>query len=345
MFRKKPYIILLLIFIAFACSKEAIEVFYGFRSPGHFPPPVYPIENNRVTKAGFELGKMLFSDTMLSVDNSMSCASCHMQSAGFTHHGHDLSHGLNGSFTKRNTTPIMNLAWMPSFMWDGSVNHLDRQPIRPLTSMFEMGETIPHILKKLNSSPVYRTMFSDAVGSTVATEEKMLKALSQFMVMCVSDNAKYDSVRRGETVFSAEEKEGYAVFLLKCNACHSEPLFTDFSFRNAGLEPYFRMVDSGRYVATRNLNDFYKFKVPSLRNLGYTAPYMHDGRFSTLEKVFNHYDNKMMEMPNLDPLFRQNGRIGIPLTANERTKLTAFLKTLDDHAFIKSKLLEHKMTH
>lgn len=345
MLRRNPYTLLLLVFLVFSCSKEAIELFTGFRAPGYFPPVVYPLDNNKVTRAGFELGKKLFSDTLLSADNSVSCASCHMQSAGFTHHGHDLSHGLNGSFTKRNATPIMNLAWMPLFMWDGTVNNLDQQPIRPLTSRVEMGETIPNILKKLNSSSEYKSMFSDAFGSTVATEEKMLKALSQFMVMCISDNAKYDSVKRGQAFFTAAEQEGYAIFLLKCNACHSEPLFTDFRFRNAGLETDVRLLDSGRYTATKSLNDLYKFKVPSLRNLGYTAPFMHDGRYSTLEKVFNHYDKLIKDMPTLDPLLKQNGRIGIPLNTMERIRLTAFLKTLDDHSFINNKLLEHKITH
>jgi cytochrome c peroxidase len=323
----KTYATAVLMLLVVACSKEVIEQFFGFKTPFYFPATTYDFSNNHVTKAGFELGKTLFYDSTLSIDNSTSCASCHMQSSAFTHHEHSLSHGLNGSLTRRNAPPIMNLAWNNLFMWDGSVGKLDQQPVKPFTNSIEMGETMPNIMKKVNSSGMYRSMFKDAFGTAVATEDQLLKALSQFMVMAVSKEAKYDSVQRGQAQFNTTEKEGYAIFVQKCNACHSEPLFTDNSFRNTQLPPN-NLMDSGRYVATRNINDLYKFKVPSLRNLGYTKPYMHDGRFSSIDKVLDHYNTNLFN-----------------ITADERSKLKAFLLTLDDKVFVTNPLFEKGMGH
>ena len=323
----KTYATAVLMLLVAACSKEVIEQFFGFKTPFYFPATTYDFSNNHVTKAGFELGKTLFYDSTLSIDNSTSCASCHMQSSAFTHHEHSLSHGLNGSLTRRNAPPIMNLAWNNSFMWDGSVGKLDQQPVKPFTNSIEMGETMPNIMKKVNSSGMYRSMFKDAFGTAVATEDQLLKALSQFMVMAVSKEAKYDSVQRGQAQFNTTEKEGYAIFVQKCNACHSEPLFTDNSFRNTKLPPN-DLMDSGRYVATRNINDLYKFKVPSLRNLGYTKPYMHDGRFSSIDKVLDHYNTNLFS-----------------ISTDERSKLKALLITLDDKIFVTNPLFEKGMGH
>ena len=323
----KTYATAVLMLLVAACSKEVIEQFFGFKTPFYFPATTYDFSNNHVTKAGFELGKTLFYDSTLSIDNSTSCASCHMQSSAFTHHEHSLSHGLNGSLTRRNAPPIMNLAWNNSFMWDGSVGKLDQQPVKPFTNIIEMGETMPNIMKKVNSSGMYRSMFKDAFGTAVATEDQLLKALSQFMVMAVSKEAKYDSVQRGQAQFNTTEKEGYAIFVQKCNACHSEPLFTDNSFRNTKLPPN-DLMDSGRYVATRNINDLYKFKVPSLRNLGYTKPYMHDGRFSSIDKVLDHYNTNLFS-----------------ISTDERSKLKAFLITLDDKIFVTNPLFEKGIGH
>lgn len=323
----KTYVTAVTLLLAVACSKKAIEQFVGFKSPFYFPSATYDFSKNQVSKAGFELGKTLFYDSTLSIDNSTSCASCHMQSAAFTHHEHSLSHGLNGSLTRRNAPAIMNLAWNNSFMWDGSISKLDLQPVQPFTNSIEMGETMPNILKKVNSSGMYRSMFKSAFGTGAATEDQLLKALSQFMAMAISNEAKYDSVKRGQAEFSTSEKEGYAIFIQKCNACHSEPLFTDNSFRNTKLPPN-DLMDSGRYVATRNMNDLYKFKVPSLRNLGYTKPYMHDGRFSSIDKVLEHYNANLF-----------------PITVEERIKIKAFLLTLNDRIFVTNPNFAKGMTH
>lgn len=336
---KKYWIILLLLASGcFACSKsEVVAAWIGFKQPSNFPVPVYNLAGNHITQAGFELGRKLFYEPRLSRNHTISCGDCHIQTSAFTHHGHDVSHGIDDRLGSRNAPPMMNLAWHTTFMLDGGVFDLDLQPIAPITNEVEMDETLDNVLKKLRDHPQYPALFKKAFGSEEITTAKMMKALSQFMVMLVSDNAKYDKVMRkeGET-FTAEEQAGYVLFQEKCNTCHKEPLFSDYSFRNNGIGVG-PNSDEGRYVITLNAADKYKFKVPSLRNLAYTAPYMHDGRFYSLDGVLDHYAAEVQDMPTLDPLFKQNGKPGITLTAEEKKQLLAFLNTLNDKEFITDK--------
>ncbi|HRG83455.1 MAG TPA: cytochrome c peroxidase [Chitinophagaceae bacterium] len=329
--------IVLILFLAgiVACRKEVMDSFRGFEQPAHFPAPVYRFGTNTITKDGFELGRKLFYDTRLSANNTISCGSCHIQTAAFTHHGHNTSHGIFDQQGTRNAPPIMNLAWNTSFMWDGGIADLDLQSVAPITNPVEMGETMPAVLSKLRSSSDYPALFKKAFGSEEITTTGFLKALSQFMVMCVSSNSRYDSIMRnqGGARFTATEEAGRNLVQQKCGACHPEPLFTDFSFRNNGLTPS-SINDEGRYMVTQIANDRYKFKVPSLRNLAYTAPFMHDGRFLTLDAVLDHYHGQVQDMPTLDPLLKQPGYTGIPLTADEKQKIKAFLLTLNDRSFL-----------
>lgn len=330
--------VIILSFGLLACTKEVIDQFTGFRKPDHFPQPVYNIAGNPVTKEGFELGRKLFYEPRLSRDNSISCGSCHIQSAAFTQHGHDVSHGIDDRLGRRNSPPIMNLAWMSGFMWDGGVFDLDLQPIVPITAHEEMDETIPNILNKLRAQPGYPDLYLQAFGTKEITTANTMKALSQFMIMCISSESKYDSVMRGQSKFSVEEEQGYVLFRQHCNSCHTEPLFTDHSFRNNGIAIGLN-DDAGRSEITLNPLDRYKFKVPSLRNLQFTAPYMHDGRFYTLPAVLEHYSEQVQNTANLDPLLQQSGRLGISLTNNDKTKLLSFLRTLNDREFITNRLL------
>lgn len=238
----------------------------------------------------------------------------------------------------RNSPPIMNLAWGTSFMWDGGIVDLDLQSIAPITNYVEMGETMANVLQKLSASSQYPAQFKKAFGSEEITTSNFLKALSQFMLLCVSSNSKYDSIMRseGNVAFTTEEQEGYLLFKQKCGNCHKEPLFTDNSFRNNGIS-ISNVNDSGRYLITQNDADLYRFKVPSLRNLAYTAPYMHDGRFFTLDAVLDHYTGQVKNTPNLDLLLQQNGELGITLNIDEREKIKAFLNTLNDHSFLTDK--------
>lgn len=320
-----------------ACNKDILDVpFTGFKNPDNFPQPIYHFVTNQVTKDGFELGRKLFYDPILSANNTISCGSCHIQTAGFTQHGHSVSHGIFDRLGTRNSPPIMNLAWNKAFMWDGGISDLDLQPIAVITNHVEMDNTVASVLNKLQTSSVYPTLFKKAFGSDVITSNNFLKALSQFMVMCVSSNAKYDSVMRNQATFTPNEQAGYLLYKQKCNSCHTEPLFTDYSFRNNGLS--ISMVnDMGRYNITLQDSDKYKFKVPSLRNLYYTPPYMHDGRFFTLDAVLDHYTTQVQNTPNLDPLLQKNSPLGIAITADEKIKLLVFLKTLNDKTFVTNK--------
>lgn len=323
-----------------ACSTdEEAGPSVTFRNPANFPEPVYKLENNPVTAAGFELGKALFYEPRLSRNNTISCGSCHIQTSAFTHHGHDVSHGIDDKLGSRNAPPIMNLAWSGAHMWDGGVPDLDLLPIVPITNEVEMDETVENVLRKLREHPSYPDMYKKAFGTEEINTERTMKALSQFMLMCVSSNSKYDKVMRKEdgVVFTQEEQQGYVLFQQKCAGCHKEPLFTDNSFRDNGIGPG-PNNDEGRYQATLNPTDKYKFKVPSLRNLVYTAPYMHDGRFRTLNAVLSSYSAETHAAPNLDPLLKQqDGTLGIPLTGAEKSSILAFLSTLNDEEFIKDR--------
>lgn len=326
-----------------ACRKTADalpdlhEFFLGFRQPSNFPDPIYAIERNPVSKEQFELGKKLFYEGRLSRNNTISCGSCHIQSSGFTHHGHDVSHGIDDRLGMRNAMPIMNLAWNKGFFWDGGVGDLDLSAIVAIESEVEMDETVPNILEKLRADAHYPTLFQEAYGSSEITSLQFLKALSAFMLMAVSSNSKYDKVMRQEGErFSPLEEHGHLVFKEKCASCHAEPLFTDGNYRNNGLVPS-HVNDLGRYEITLNEGDWYKFKVPSLRNLKYTAPYMHDGRMLNLDGVLDHYANEVMEGPTLDPLLVDaEGARGIALSNEEREALLAFLETLNDEDFVRN---------
>lgn len=324
-----------------ACSKGADKLAsIPFNKPSYFPEPVYNFETNPLTEKGFQLGLKLFYDPMISADNSISCASCHIQTSAFSHHGHAFSHGIYNRTGTRNAPGIINLAWSTSFMQDGGIFNLDLQPIAPITNPVEMDETVEHVLEKLRGTSYYPALFKEAFGDEYITTADFLKALSQFMLNCISSNAKYDSVQRGEAQFTDAEQRGYTVFKQHCNSCHREPLFSDFSFRNNGVPINPSLNDIGRGAVTLNAADNYKFKVPTLRNLDYTPPYMHDGTFATMDAVIAHYTILMRNTPNLDTVFIRPGNDpGITLSAEEQSNLKAFLKTLNDYSFVTDRRL------
>jgi cytochrome c peroxidase len=303
-----------------------------FKVPPGWPQPVYDFKQNPVTLQGFELGRKLFYDGRLSKDGNFPCASCHQQFAAFATYDHNLSHGYNNSFTTRNAPALQNLAWQKAFMWDGGINHLDAQPLAPITAPNEMAETVENIIKKLSADAEYRTMFKAAFGSPQITTQRIMQALSQFEVMLVSSNSKYDKVMRGEAQFNLPESLGYAIFKQKCASCHAEPFFTDFSYRNNGMPMDAVLKDEGRMKITGNPYDSLKFKVPSLRNVAVTEPYGHDGRFFFLINVFDHYRKNMVVGPTTDSLLKNK----IPLSNYEIGQLTAFLYTLTDTTFLKN---------
>lgn len=312
-------------------TKKPIPI--KFIIPNGWPQPVYDFKANPLTVEGFELGKKLFYDENLSVDSSTSCASCHQQFAAFATYDHDLSHGVNNGLTTRNATALQNLAWQKEFMADGSIHHLDAQPLFPLTAANEMGEDLNHLLKKLQADVTYRNMFLKAFGSSIISTQNLTKALSQFLVMLVSSNSKYDQVMRGEKTFNLPEKLGYEIFQKKCANCHIEPMFTDYSYRNIGMKLSETSFDVGRKNITHQSSDSLKFRVPSLRNIVLTFPYGHDGRFFTLMNVFEHYRNNMLVNPYTDSLVKNK----LSLSNYEIGQLTSFLYTLTDSSFITNK--------
>ncbi|MEP7318392.1 MAG: cytochrome c peroxidase [Panacibacter sp.] len=303
----------------------------NFIVPKGWPQPVYDFKQNPLTQEGFDLGKKLFYDGRLSKDGNFPCAGCHQQFAAFATFDHNLSHGFNNSFTKRNAPGLSNLAWQKEFMWDGGINHLDLQPLAPISDTNEMAENITNVLNKLKKDTAYKRMFKAAFGDADITTQRMTKALSQFVVMMVSANSKYDRVMRGEDSFNLPQRLGYEIFKRKCVSCHTEPLFTDLSYRNMGLATDDYLADIGRMKISNDAADSLKFKVPSLRNAAVTAPYGHDGRFVSLLRVMNFYNSGVVNSATTDSLVRK----GIPLSNYEIGQLTAFIYTLTDSSFLK----------
>jgi cytochrome c peroxidase len=301
-----------------------------FEIPEGFPQPHYNFANNPLTEEGVELGRRLFYDGRLSKDGNFPCASCHQQFAAFVTFDHDLSHGFNNAFTLRNAPSLANLAWEKEFHRDGGINNLELQPLAPLTAPNEMAETVADVVAKIKADGKYQQMFLAAFGDGEINSQRMLKALSQFMVTMVSANSKYDRVRKGTASFTIPEQAGYTFFKAKCASCHQEPLLTDLTYRNNGLPLNNFLDDKGRMRITNDRNDSLKFKVPSLRNVNLTYPYMHDGRFWNLPQVLEHYRTGINQSATLDPSLRQ----GIPMTDTDKQNLMAFLRTLTDSSFL-----------
>lgn len=340
---QKTIVAFVILFFAISCEKETQNEEPEaaerplFRQPEHFPKATYNFESPLVSEEGFWLGKRLFYDARLSRDGTVSCGSCHLQAAAFTHHGHDLSHGIDDQLGNRNALPIQNMAFKKAFFWDGGVHDLDLFALAPIANPVEMDEVPENVLTKLRANESYRKDFKAVYGSDEITMVQFLKALGQFQAALISDNSKYDKYVRGETNLEAEELQGLEIFKQKCSSCHSGTLFTDETYRNNGLEIYFRSTDFGRFNISSLEEDKHKYKVPSLRNVELTGPYMHDGRFRTIEAVLRHYDSGVNDTQNLDKSLKNGERLGISLSDDEKSKLISFLKTLTDNDFITDK--------
>lgn len=304
---------------------------HPFFVPQGWPKPAYNFEYNPLTKDKFELGRTLFYDPDLSRDRTISCASCHLQFSGFTHIDHALSHGIDGKIGTRNSPVLINLAWNKFFHWDGGAGDLNQQAINPLTHPKEMDNNLKEILRRLNNSAFYRKRFYNAFKDSIITTEKLLKSLANFTVSLVSANSKYDRFKQGEEEFNEQEKNGYHLFQKYCASCHAEPLFKIDAFKNNGLALDPELKDEGRKVITGSPKDFAIFKVPTLRNVEFSFPYMHDGRFKKLREVIEHYNS----LPNKkDSFSKELKKIKNPFSDSESKDLIAFLKTLTDKEFL-----------
>ena len=331
-------VVILCLFAFMMISFVLIKDNHFFNPPDYFPKPVYDFQQNPLDSNKIELGRTLFYDPILSDNNTISCVSCHSSFNAFAHTDHDLSHGIFDSIGNRNAPALFNLAWQKAFMWDGAINHLDMQALAPISHKSEMGSNINAVIMKLNESKEYKEAFLNAFQDSTISTAEILKALSQFQLTLVSANAKYDRVKMGKEVFTEQEKNGYQLFKKDCASCHSEPLFSNYNFENNGLPIDPTINDLGRYVITENDNDKAKFKVPSLRNLSFTYPYMHDGRFMTLQEVINHYTSGIEHSTTLSSQLNES----IELSSNEKVDLISFLLTLNDKDFVFNKKHQFK---
>ena len=321
---------------------------YRFTMSAFFPQPNLPLDNP-LTEEGVELGRRLFHDSTLSINNSQSCASCHDARHGFAEHQR-FSIGAEGATGMRNAMPLFNLAWKNSFFWDGRAVTLREQVLQPIQNPMEMHETLSNVVAKIiqanarrgEDAASYHEAFARAFGSTNITTDRIARALEQFLLTQVSHEAKFDRVWRGQEKFTDEEQRGFELFHTEydprreqfgadCFHCHGGPLFQSASFANNGLDSSF--TDLGRYNTTKLEGDKGKFSVPSLRNVEVTAPYMHDGRFASLEEVIEHYSAGVKRSATLDPNIARHPKGGVPLSSPDKRALVAFLKTLTDEKF------------
>ncbi len=301
-------------------------------------PPEIP-RDNPLTVEGIALGKALFYDPILSANNTQSCASCHLQSGGFSD-PNQFSVGIDGSLGTRNSMPLFNLAWnrRGPFFWDGRAATLEDQIFEPITNPIEMANTWPNAVAALQNSGTYPELFDAAFGNTAIDSVNVSKAIAQFVRTLISGNSKFDRYLNGQEDLSEAEERGMNIFLDEtrgdCFHCHGNPmnpLWTDNRFHNNGLDEFF--VDRGLGAVTGDPRDDGLFRTPSLRNLSFTAPYMHDGRFNTLDEVIDHYSEGLVYSETVSPLLKKVSEGGVGLTPEEKSDLKAFLLSLSDPSF------------
>ncbi|MCM0666980.1 cytochrome-c peroxidase [Flavobacterium tyrosinilyticum] len=329
--------ILMVLFFTSCSSSDSDETYFdnpelSLPIPTDFPEVNSYVSLNKPTKYGAELGEKLFSDKRFSKDNTISCSSCHIQANAFADHN-ARAIGIEGRVGLRNAPPLQNLMFLKFFNWDGSRLQLETQPLVPIITHEEMDSSILEVIGKIKDDASYKEMFKKAFGDQEITPDRIYKSIAQFEYTLISANSKYDKVKRKEgQSFTESEVAGYATFQQKCASCHSTELFTDQSFRNVGFPLNTDSNEAGRGRVTGIPSDFMSFRVPSLRNVEYTAPYGSFGQFATLRAVLDYFDNGVLSAENLDPIFKNNGN-RIPLTEQEKENLLAFMKTLSDKDF------------
>lgn len=312
---------------------------------GALPAPDLP-EDNVLTEQKVLLGRMLFFEKKLSRDGSQSCAGCHQQSLGFSDTAR-FSIGVEGLPGLRQAMPVFNMAWhRNAFFWDGRAPLLRDQSLRPIQDPLEMNETLDRVVQKLQQEKTYRDQFTRAFGDDVINPERMGLAMEQFMLTIVSNQSKYDQYLAGQAELTKSEERGRMLFITEynpffpefsgadCMHCHGGANFENDQYMNNGLDTDVTMTDIGRQNVTGDPADKGKFKVPSLRNVAVTPPYMHDGRFKTLEEVIDHYNEGIEASSTVDPAILNTKPTGLFLTPQDKTDLVNFLKTLTDTAFL-----------
>lgn len=315
-----------LVLFAAACAPTSAE--YELEVPKYFPLLSVPRENP-LTVDGIELGRRLYYDPKLSIGGPLegqSCSSCHSQSLSF-----------GSAATGTSVLPHVNLAWSTVFLWNGKIEGTLEDIMR-----FEVNDFFKTDLRGIKDDPDYAARFEKAFGSKDITPDAAARALAQWFRRLTSTNSKYDRFLRKEEALSEAEQRGLTLFETErgdCFHCHATPLFTDDDFHNIGLEVAFEGEHQGRYAVTNKAADLGAFKTPTLRNVALTAPYMHDGRFQTLEQVVEHYNSGVHGSATLDPIMSKAGKtpgaeLALELTSQEKADLVAFLKALTDDTFL-----------
>jgi cytochrome c peroxidase len=340
---KKVYAVLILFLFALSllsrCEKDELEGSKGGEGrnyadpepkeldvPSHFPSPELPDENP-LTEEGLALGRKLYYDPLLSKGgpfDGSSCSSCHQQKDAFT---------VPRPEGRTPVLPHINLAWGDRFLWNGKVDG-DLEEVMA----FEVEEFFRTDIEKLRNDPDYPDLFGKAFGEPGVSLKKTEKALAQFIRSLISGESKFDRYLQGRTSLTPSEMNGYSIFNSEkgdCFHCHSQPLFTDHELHNIGLDSIPSGADRGHYLISSDSSDLGAFKTPTLRNVALRSTYMHDGRFTSLSEVVEHYNDGVERSSYLDPIMTKAGKEdGLGLTAQEKADLVAFLKTLSDSSFV-----------
>lgn len=342
----KILLLAVIAFMSFSCSdldNSYQELLPLVMVPDNFPDFV-DSNTNPLTSDGILLGKKLFFDKRLSGNNQVSCATCHHQDMAFSDGLALTNQGISGKHLERNSPALMNLAWATNgLFWDGGSTNLESQAFAPLAHEDEMHQNLEELLQELNADAAYPNMFQKAFGKPI-NQSDIVKAIAQFERTLISSNSRYDKYVRGEPggILNDEELKGLHFAEQFCFSCHSGVLLTDNLYHNNGIDNDFKddtelMLKRGRARITGSEEDLGKFRTPTLRNIELTGPYMHDGRFKSLESVLEHYTSGVKNSPSLDPLLKQNGRYGILLSETDKKQLISFLKTLTDYQYINDK--------
>lgn len=343
---------LFLVTFLFSCKKGEVKPYaqpYDLVEPSHFPKMIIP-PDNPMTVQGVELGRRLFYEKRLSGDNSLSCGGCHFPEHAFSDPSR-YSTGIDGQVGNRNSMALVNLGYQKFFFWDGRAKTIEEQILEPVPNPIEMHQSWKNSILKLSADESYRKQFHAAFGSDQVDEYVVAKAIAQFLRTLISGESKYDVLYKQTNGFTLspaeqsvygsitnEEKAGYDLFLSlnggDCVHCHSGPLMQVNIFANNGLDASF--VDKGRGAITGKAQDMGMFKVPTLRNIAQTAPYMHDGRFQTLEEVIEHYSSGIVMSPTISPTIEFASQGGVQLDAFEKDLIKKFLLILTDEEFLKN---------
>ena len=335
-------------------NKPAGTTGYTLQYPAYFGNSYIIPDDNTTTNEGVELGRFLFYDSILSKDYSVSCASCHQQKSSFSD-SKSISNGVGGTPTRRHSMAIVNALWQPAFFWDGRSNSLEDQALEPIKNPSEMNLPIEEAIQRLNNSDFYKEKFKKAFATETISEIHLANALAQFERTLISGNSKYDQYKRNEYTMTSQEERGMNLFFThpepsqnlrggNCNDCHTGFLTSGDEFHNNGLNASFTN-DLGREEVTGLPSDKGKFKTPTLRNIAVSKPYMHDGRFNTLEEVLDHYNEHIQSSATLDLLIilgsnNENGG-SLGLTLEEKEDIIAFLHLLTDEEFLNNEQLSN----